>query len=508
MIERELTGPAQAQREDGRMTGAGPDGDREPAEPDVEVRGLPHAGRRPRWLPRTIRHLAELLIFLFVVDVFGVPAISGTHKALHVLSSANPYLPLAALVLEALSLVAYFQLTRSLLPKTSDPGLFTVSRIELSTLAVSHCMPAGSAVGYSLGYGLLTRTGVSGADTGLALATQGLGSAVMLNVIFWLALLATVPFYGFHPAYLSTALIGLMLMAAIVGLVVLFTKGDERARAVLTTIGAKLPFLEPETLPRLFTQLTHRLDELAQDRRQLTRTGIFAAANWLFDAGCLFICLAAFGRWVNPAALLVAYCLANILAVIPLTPGGLGVIETTVIVVLVAFGTPKSYALLGVTAWRLLNFWLPIPVGGAAYLSLRFHPPAADQAGLAARRAMWHARWRWLVEMLGAETPTGAIEEGLSVMDVIEAINPGSAETLHPGAGGPSSADPGTAGAGGPVGGKGPAGDGTGNDTARGGAPPGDEGAPGDPPRGGTAAPDGGTATGDGSGNDAAGSAP
>ena len=150
---------------------------------------------------------------------------------------------------------------------------------------------------------------------------------------------------------------------------------------MLTTIGAKLPFLEPVNWPRLFTQLTHRLDELAQDRRQLTRTGRLAAANWLFDAGCLFICLAAFGPWVNPAALLVAYCLANILAVIPLTPGGLGVIETTVIVVLVAFGTPKSYALLGVTAGRLLNFWLPIPVGGAAYLYLRFHPPAADQAG-------------------------------------------------------------------------------------------------------------------------------
>jgi len=440
VIEQEPTGVPQAQRENISMTAAGRGEDREPKRPGLDARSpgvsgaeAHHEVRHRRWLPRTVRRLAEVLVLLFVIDVFGVPAISGIHKALHVLSSANAFLPLAALVLEAFSLVAYFQLTRSLLPRSSDPGLFTVSRIELSTLAVSHCVPGGSAVGYSLGYGLLTRTGVRGADTGLALATQGLGSAVMLNVIFWLALLATVPFYGFHPAYLSASVVGLLLMAALAGLVVLFTKGDQRARAVLTTLGAKLPVLKPDTLPRLFTQLAARLRELAQDRRQLARTAVFAAANWLLDAGSLFISVAAFGRWVNPAALLVAYGLANILAAIPVTPGGLGVIETAVSVVLVAFGTPRSIALLGVATWRLINFWLPIPVGGAAYLSLRVHPPAADQAALAARRASWRARWRWVVELFGRETPTEAMEEGLSVMNVMDVISTAADSTRSDG---------------------------------------------------------------------------
>jgi uncharacterized protein (TIRG00374 family) len=376
--------------------------------------------RRRRWLPRTVKSLAELLVVLFIIEYFVVPQIGGTHKALHELSTANPFLPLAGLALEVVSLLAYFQLTRSLLPRSSDPGLFTVSRIELSTLAVSHCVPGGSAVGYSIGYGLLTRTGVSGVDTGLALATQGLGSAVMLNVIFWLALLVTVPFYGFHLPYLLAALLGLLLMVAIVGLVVLFTKGDRRATAVLTALGAKLPFLHPDTLPRLFTQLDARLEELAKDRRQLARTAVYAAVNWLADAGCLFVFLGAFGRWVNPAALLVAYGVANILAAIPITPGGLVVIEVTVIGILVAFGTPRSYASLGVVGWRLINFWLPIPVGGASYLSLRVHPPAHDQASLAARRASWRARWRAVVEFFGKETPT-EVEGGLAVIEAVEA---------------------------------------------------------------------------------------
>jgi hypothetical protein len=39
---------------------------------------------------------------------------------------------------------------------------------------------------------------------------------------------------------------------------------------------------------------------------------------------------------------------------------------------LVGFHVPKTVAILGVLSWRLVNFWLPIPAGGIAYLSLRF----------------------------------------------------------------------------------------------------------------------------------------
>ena len=385
---------------------------------NVPMSGPPQAvAPHHRWFPRTIRRLAELLAAGFILEYFVVPQIGGTHKELHVLAGANPFLPLAAVVLEALALLAYFQLTRSLIPRDADPGLATISRIELSTLALSHCVPSGSLVGASLGYGLLTRAGVEGPDAGLALATQGLGSAVMLNIIFWLALLASLPLYGFHPLYLSAAVIGLLLMAALAALVVLFTKGDERATSLLKTIGAKLPFLRPDTLPKLFTQLVARVHELGQDRKRLGKVIFLAAANWLLDAGALFCFVAAFGRWVNPAALLVAYGLANILGAIPITPGGLGVIEGTLSPILVGFGTPKAIAIWGVLGWRMVNFWLPIPLGGAAYLSLRVHPPAGNQAGLAARRALWRARWRWFSDLFERETPEHAIDEGLAVIE-------------------------------------------------------------------------------------------
>jgi len=389
-----------------------------------------HAHRR--WFPRTVRHLAELLVLGFIIEYVVVPQIGGTHKALHTLAGANPFLPLAGLLLEVLSLLAYFQLTRCLIPKSSDPGLATVARVQLSTLAVSHCVPGGNLVGYSLGYGLFTRAGVAGADVGVAQATQGLGSALVLNAIFWLALVASIPVYGLQAGYLAPAAVGVVLMLAVGALAVLFTKGDARAAALLRTIGTKVPFLHPETLPRLFAKLADRARELAKDRRQLGLAIGFASANWLFDAGSLFFFVAAFGRWVDPAALLVAYGLANIAGALPITPGGLGVVEGTLSPLLVLFGTPRAIAILGVLGWRLVNFWLPIPVGGLAYLSLRVHPPAGDQAGLAARRAAWKARWRWFTELFERPTPETAIDEGLAVIEGDNDGTPPQPQALKP----------------------------------------------------------------------------
>ena len=66
----------------------------------------------------------------------------------------------------------------------------------------------------------------------------------------------------------------------------------------------------------------------------------WAAANWLLDAACLLVFIAAFHDYVSPINLLVAYGLANILAVIPITPGGLGIIEGILIPALHGFGVP------------------------------------------------------------------------------------------------------------------------------------------------------------------------
>ena len=160
----------------------------------------------------------------------------------------------------------------------------------------------------------------------------------------------------------------------------LLSRGEQWVGVRLERVASRIPLVDSTAVRRFFEQVAARLQEVGQQRQVLVRALLWAGANWVLDAGSLAVFLGAFGHWVNPDDLLVAYGLANVLAVIPITPGGLGVIEATLTSVLVGFGTPRGVAITGVIVYRLVNFWLPIPLGGLAYLSLQVNPGSSTLA--------------------------------------------------------------------------------------------------------------------------------
>jgi hypothetical protein len=81
--------------------------------------------------------------------------------------------------------------------------------------------------------------------------------------------------------------------------------------------------------------------------------------------------VAAYGHRLKPDGLLVAYALTNLLAVLPISPAGIGIIEGVLIPSLVGLGTPRGVAVLGVVSRRLFNSWAPTPLAGMSYTSLR-----------------------------------------------------------------------------------------------------------------------------------------
>jgi uncharacterized protein (TIRG00374 family) len=117
--------------------------------------------------------------------------------------------------------------------------------------------------------------------------------------------------------------------------------------------------------------VARRVQDLADHPGALRKAVAWSAARWLLDAASLWVFLQAFGHTVRPDQLFIAYGIAYVLAAIPITPGGLGVVETTLIVALVGFGTPRGVAGLAVATYRLVSYWVPIPLGAASYLSLR-----------------------------------------------------------------------------------------------------------------------------------------
>ena len=66
--------------------------------------------------------------------------------------------------------------------------------------------------------------------------------------------------------------------------------------------------------------------------------------------------------------------MAGVLGVLPVTPGGVGIVEGVLVPTLVASGASTQAALVGVLGWRLISYWLPIPLGALTWLTLRHHP--------------------------------------------------------------------------------------------------------------------------------------
>ncbi|HET6794582.1 MAG TPA: lysylphosphatidylglycerol synthase transmembrane domain-containing protein [Acidimicrobiales bacterium] len=332
--------------------------------------------------PKTLRRLVSLLALAAVVEYLVLPQVAGARKSVHLLADANAALAVVGVLLEFASLVAYAALTRALLPPPTL-SLGQCLRIDLATLSVSHVVPGGTAAGASLGYRLLTASGVGGPDVGFAMAAQGMGSAVVLNFLLWLGLLISIPLRGFNPVYGTAAVLGVLLIGFFAVLVVLLTRGQERAADIVRAVARRLPFLNEDRAVEAFRQLGRRVHDLTADRRLLLRSVGWATANWLLDAASLWTFLAAFGQRAPLDGLLVSYGLANVLAAIPVTPGGLGVVEGVLIPTLAGFHVTRGVAILGVLAWRLVNFWLPIPVGAGSYVSLRVGPGLlrADELG-------------------------------------------------------------------------------------------------------------------------------
>lgn len=332
------------------------------------------SSRRKVWI-RTLQTVGTAVIIYF----FVLPLIPGFRRALDDLLDVDRSMLLFGVGLEIAALFCYSMLTRVALgPEGDRVSSLRLFRIQLSTKALGSIMPAGSAASSALGYRLLTLSGVHGPDAGFALATAGIGSAVVLNLILWFGLIISIPFRGVNAIYGFAAIVGIILMLIASALLFGLVEGQGRAERAVRWL-ARHVRLDADRASEVIRHLGNRLEGLIADRQLLGRVALWASANWLLDMVAVYVFLRAFGGDIAIDGLIVAFGLANVMAVVPITPGGLGLIEGIYIPTLVGFGLSRSVATVGILTYRLAQFWLPIVVGAGCYLSLRVGPWSLDR---------------------------------------------------------------------------------------------------------------------------------
>lgn len=327
------------------------------------------ANRRKVWI-RSLKTLAAAVVIYF----FVLPLVPGFRRAWDDLAEVEAPMLLIGVSLQFGALLCYSLLTRAALgPDGERIHVMHLFRIQLSTKALGSIMPGGSAASSALGYRLLTLSGVQGPDAGFALATAGIGSAVMLNLILWFGLVISIPFRGVNALYGIAAVVGIVFMLIAAGLIFGLVEGQGRAERAVRWLAQHVR-LDADRLTEVIRHLGNRLEGLIADRQLLVRVVFWASANWVLDMASLYVFIRAFGGSIAIDGLIVAFGLANVMAVVPITPGGLGLVEGIYIPTLVGFGLTRANATVSVLTYRVAQFWMPILVGAGCYLSLRVGP--------------------------------------------------------------------------------------------------------------------------------------
>jgi uncharacterized membrane protein YbhN (UPF0104 family) len=305
-------------------------------------------------IPPSLRRTVAVVVYFFVL-----PLIPGFRRAWDDLAEVEAPMLLIGVTLQFAALMCYSLLTRAALgPDGEHISPLLLFRIQLSTKALGSIMPGGSAASSALGYRLLTLSGIQGPDAGFALATAGIGSAVVLNLILWFGLVISIPFRGVNALYGIAAVVGIIFMLIAAGLIFGLVEGQGRAERAVRWLAQHVR-LDADRLTEVIRHLGNRLEGLI---------------NWLLDMASLYVFIRAFGGSIAIDGLIVAFGLANVMAVVPITPGGLGLVEGIYIPTLVGFGLTRANATVSVLTYRVAQFWMPILVGAGCYLSLRLGP--------------------------------------------------------------------------------------------------------------------------------------
>ena len=320
-----------------------------------------------------------LLLALFAAAMYSLaPLLVDVFSSARDLGDITLWWFAVMVALEGGSFAAAWGLARLAVPGL---GWGVASMAQLAGNSASRVFPGGAVVAGALYYRMLTRAGTEPGRAAAALTVNALISNVVL-----LALPATAGVIAAVSAPLPAGLVpvavgGVVLFAGLlaVGLVAaLFDAPLRWATRVIGFVVSRVAALRRRTVVVSPESVLARRDEvLAALGPRWLRAVVFAALNWLLDYLVLVAALYAVGARPRLSIVLVAYSSAAVLAMIPITPGGLGFVEAGLTATLTAAGVPVSRALLATLAYRLVAFWLPIPAGGGAYLVFRKRYPEA-----------------------------------------------------------------------------------------------------------------------------------
>ena len=251
-----------------------------------------------------------------------------------------------AVVAEAVSLAAYALIVRNLLGFGNVAArMRPLLRATVGGIAMSASLPGGQAASAAYWYKQLRREGADGGLAALAMVGSMVAGVLSLAGLLVIGVAAAGDQGPLAPARVP-------ILAAGGALLVLHWILRRR-------VGRASAWFARRFAPAL-------ADKVAPGRRDFTVIGTLAYANWLFDCASLYAALHAVHASVPLQSIVLTYAIAQLVASLPLLPGGGGTVEMSLALGFAAFGHTSGSVIAGVLLFRLISCWGLVPVGWLA----------------------------------------------------------------------------------------------------------------------------------------------
>jgi uncharacterized protein (TIRG00374 family) len=352
------------------MTSAASAGPPDDANPRSFEAQFEEQQQRPiRWKALVKRSIG--IAFTGVVLYLVAPSILSVLHSWPKLATLNFLWFIPAVVAEGAHFACTFALQRIAL---RTKAWFAVITAQLSGNAISLIVPGGAAAGAAVQFRMLGTAGMDAAESvsGLtAFSFLGIGGLLALPVFVLPVVIFGAPVASdlSHAAWVGA--IGFVLFTVFGAVVMSFDVpllwAGRVAQSVRNRVLKKRAPIDglPE---RLLAQRNVIRAVLGQ---QWWQAMLLSVGRLVFDYLCLLFCVRAVGAHPRPSLILLAYAVAGVIGLLPITPGGIGVVEASLAGFLALAGLDGAQAVLATLAYRLASYWLPMAAGPIAYVAFR-----------------------------------------------------------------------------------------------------------------------------------------
>jgi hypothetical protein len=323
-----------------------------------------------RWALGSVVKRVAVLLVAAVALYLVLPSLLSVFTSFPRLKTVNVLFFVAALVAEAGHFACTFALQRLAL---RTKGWFAVSTAVLAGNGITLIVPGGAAAGAAVQFKMLRTSGIDPAN-----AVGGLTTFSLLTIGGLLAL----PLFALPAIVFGVPVARGLVDAAVVGAVAFFLFAGfgavvltfDRPLAALGRGGQWLwnHVVRSRPVVGADVMLVRERDAIRTALGQRWREAVLLTAGRLvLDYLCLLFMVRATGADPSAALVLLAYAVAGVIGLFPLTPGGLGVIEASLSALLILAGVHPGDAFLATLAYRLASYWLPLLASPFAYGAFR-----------------------------------------------------------------------------------------------------------------------------------------